>query len=232
MTARFFRRKISWGQLRQQTGLVPPPGVGPPPADYNIAPNSHAPVLRPSAPGLYEGDYAPYGAVILDPAFWGLVPVWWQKPLSEKKFSTFNARAETLQESKSFSGAFKYGRCLVPASGFYAWSGSKGAATPFAIAVKDADWFCFAGLWTRAMIDGSEFDTFAIITTRPNDLVASFSTSMPVILRPEDHARWLDPATHAPERFLRPYPADEMTAWPASPHVGNVRNNGPDMLGE
>ena len=34
---------------------------------------------------------------------------------------------------------------------------------PFAFALKDRNWFCFAGLWSRAMIDGSEFDTFAII---------------------------------------------------------------------
>lgn len=231
MTGRFFRREISWDKLARATGLVAPEGVAAPEGQFNIAPNMHGPILRPSAPGFYEGDYAPHGEVIVHPAFWSLVPVWWQKPLSEKKFSTFNARAETLRESKTFAGAFSHGRCLVPASGYYAWSGEKGAATPFAIACAGRDWFCFAGLWSRAMIDGSQVDTFAIVTTAPNALAAGFSSSMPVILREEDHHRWINPAAHAPERLLVPYPAEEMAAWPAHPDVGNVHNQGAEMMG-
>lgn len=182
------------------------------------------PILR-RAP---EGEYAPRHAVQIAPAYWGLVPVWWKQPLSEKKFSTFNARAEGLEESNTFSGAFRQGRCLVPASGFYAWS----SGTPFAFALASGASFCFAGLWSRAMIDGSEFDTFAIITTEPNLAVAGIAESMPVILAPENYGRWLDTYDRDPHALLKPYPTHLMRSWPANPAVGNVRNQGEALLWE
>src|SRR5262249_44414859 len=154
-------------------------------------------------PSLYPDDYAPRGAIVMAPAFWGLVPVWWKQPLSEKKFSTFNARAETIAESSTFSGAFRQGRCLVPASGFY--SGSDG--TPFAFALGSNEWFCFAGLWSRWMYEGAEIDTFAIITCEPNLSVAAFSTSMPVILGRGDWLAWLDTSARDPLSLLKPCPA-------------------------
>jgi putative SOS response-associated peptidase YedK len=224
MTSRFFRRDISWDDYRAAIELAPPPDVEAPAAEYNIAPSQVVPILR-RAP---EGEYAPRHAIQIAPAFWGLVPVWWKKPLSEKKFSTFNARAETVAESATFSGAFRQGRCLVPASGFYAWADG----VPFAFALKSAAWFCFAGLWSRAMIDGSEFDTFAIITCEPNLAVAGLATSMPVILGRADYLRWLDTATRDPQALLRPWPSDDVRAWPANPAVGNHRNQGPGLLGE
>ncbi len=236
MTGRFFRREISWNAYGDATGVIPPSfgggRIGPIEAQYNIAPSQMAPVFRISRPGLHIGDYVPNGRVMVQPAFWGLVPVWWDRPLSEKTFSTFNARAETLEESRTFSGAWRHGRCLVPASGFYAWSGPKGAATPFAVGLSDRDWFCFAGLWSRAMIDGSEVDTFAIVTCSPNDVMAGLSTSMPVILRREHHERWLEGSDRQRLALLKPYPAAEMRAWPANPAVGNVRNQGPELPGE
>jgi putative SOS response-associated peptidase YedK len=224
MTSRFFRRAIDWPDYRAAIDLVAPPGVDAPEPEYNIAPSQVVPILR-RAP---EGEYAPRHSIQMAPAFWGLVPVWWKQPLSEKKFSSFNARAETIADSATFSGAFRQGRCLVPASGFYAWSDG----TPFAFALKSASWFCFAGLWSRAMIDGSEFDTFAIVTTEPNLAVAGLSTSMPVMLDPSNYLRWLDTEARDPQALLRPYPADALHAWPANPAVGNVRNQGPALLGE
>lgn len=229
MTSRFFRRAISWSAYRAAIDLVPPPphegmSVDPPEAEYNIAPGSFAPILR-RAP---EGEYAPRHAIQMAPAYWGLVPVWWKQPLSEKKFSTFNARAEDIATSNTFSGAFRQGRCLVPAHGFYAWTNG----TPFAFGLKAGGWFCFAGLWSRAMIDGSEFDTFAIVTTEANLAVAGVSSSMPVILAPRHYARWLDTSDRDPFALLRPCPADDLRGWMANPAVGNVRNQGEQLLGE
>ena len=48
---------------------------------------------------------------------------------------------------------------------------------------------------------------------------------MPVILHRQDYERWLavgDPA-QLPVDLLRPYPAEEMKAWPVSRDVGNVQ---------
>ncbi len=232
MTARFFRREIAWRDYVEATGLVPPAGVEPPPAQYNIAPTQLAFVLRAASPGLYVGDYAPHGAVMLQPAFWSFIPTWWTPSIAEKPFASFNARAETLAESSAFRGAYSRGRCLIPASGFYAWSGPKGAATPIAFALEGRDWFCMAGLWSRVLIEGSEIDTFAVITCDANDLVAGSASSMPAILRPSQHAGWLDPSAHDPQALLRPFPAEEMRWWLAHPDAGDVRNQGAWVLGE
>lgn len=224
MTSRFFRRPISWADYRAVIDLVPPPGVDAPEAEYNIAPGSFAPIFR-RAP---EGEYAPRHAIQVAPAYWGLVPVWWKQPLSEKKFSTFNARADGIETSNTFSGAFRQNRCLVPASGFYAWTDG----LPFAFAPPGRGWLCFAGLWSRATIDGSELDTFTIITTPPNLTVAGIASSMPVILAPRDYTRWLDVNERDPHALLKPCPSDWLRAWPANPAVGNVRNQGQELLGE
>jgi putative SOS response-associated peptidase YedK len=125
----------------------------------------------------------------------------------------------------------------VPASGFYVWARAGGAnhkstGTPFAFALKSRAWFCFAGLWSRAIIDGSEFDTFAIITTEPNLAVAGLSASMPVILDPATYIRWLDLEARDPMALLKACPSNDLQAWPANPAVGNVRNQGPDLLRE
>jgi putative SOS response-associated peptidase YedK len=229
MPTRFFRREISWDELTARTGLMPPPGIDPPEAQYNIAPTHIAPIIR-LAP---EGEYVPRGAVQIAPAIWGLVPAWWNKPLSEKKFTSFSARAETIDVSRTFSGSFRQMRCLVPASGFYVWShAGSSRSTPFAVTPKNGGWFCFAGLWSRWMYDGSEIDTFAIVTVEPNALVAGLSTSMPAILEQAHYSRWLDLADRDPLSLLKPCPSDQLEARPAHPAVGNVRNQGPELPGD
>jgi putative SOS response-associated peptidase YedK len=233
MTARFFRREIDWEGYRSQVDLKPPPGVEPPEAQFNIAPSQLCPIFKCSQPGHYEGDYARHGEIMLLPAFWGLIPNWQRSgSFGEKPFSSFNARAENVADSPAFAGAFKHGRCLVPASGFYAWSGPQGSRTPFAVALKSRGWFCCAGLWSRAMIDGSEIDTFAIIICPANNTMAAFGASMPVILAAKDCRRWLEIGAHDPQALLRPSPDADMRVWPANPAVGNVRNEGPELTGE
>jgi putative SOS response-associated peptidase YedK len=39
-----------------------------------------------------------------------------------------------------------------------------------------------------------------------------------------------EPTKQPPIDLLRPFPAEEMEMHPAHPAVGNVRNNGPEML--
>ena len=56
---------------------------------------------------------------------WGLIPGWWKKSRKDVP-ATFNARAETVAEKPMFRGAFKDRRCIIPASGFYEWTGEQG----------------------------------------------------------------------------------------------------------
>ena len=56
---------------------------------------------------------------------------------------------------------------------------------------------------------------------------------MPIVLAPSSWPVWLgeEPADlRELEALLAPYPSDEMTAWPVSPRVGNVKNNDPSLI--
>lgn len=137
MTGRFFRGPIGWDAYRAVLDLRMPPGIEPPEPRYNIPPMSWVPVIRPREFGA-DGLEMPL-------KLWSLVPQWWNKPLREKTWSSFAAQWETAEDSPTFRGAFRYRRCLVPASGFFVWSGPEGRRTPFAVGMREADWFCFAG---------------------------------------------------------------------------------------
>ncbi len=229
MTHRFFRRAVGWDALREETGVMAPPGIDPPEAEMNIAPTMPGLTIRTSRPGLYLGDYAPHGRAMVQPAFWGLVPAWWTGGLGERPFTAFNAPAEKVQSSRAFDAAFMHGRCLVPASGFFVWSGRKGAATPFAVSLRSRSWFCFAGLWTRVLLEGSEIDTFAIITCKANSALAGLAERMPVILDAQAHQRWLDPAGRDPAGLLNPYPAHDMLVQPGQPGARPPQVDEPDL---
>jgi len=216
MCGRFFREAISWDAYRSVIDLAPPPGVEAPEATYNGAPMSVQPVIRHTRERSH---------VELAPCLWGLVPSWWTKPLSERKFSGINADARTAHERPVYRGAFRHWRCLVPVSGFYVWSGEGKAKTPFAVGLRNRDWFCLAGLWDTALIDGSGLESFTILTTRPNDVMAGLSVHMPVIVNRDNYSRWLDPDAGDVSDLFEPYPAASMQAWPVGPDVGNVRNN-------
>ena len=222
MSGRYFRGPIGWEEYRAVLDLRPPPGIEPPEPRWNIPPMSLAPVIHPAefgGPGLE-----------MPLMLWSLVPGWWNRPLSEKKWSSFNAQCETITDAPAFRGAFRYRRCLVPASGWFVWTGPESRRTPMAMGLRETPWFCFAGIWDRYACDGSELDTFAILTTSANGLVAAHSLRMPVVLRPEDYESWLDPAARLPAHVFDPFDAAAMEEWPADPAIGNVRNQGPELV--
>lgn len=82
-------------------------------------------------------------------------------------------------------------RCRVRATAFSEWTDSPDPATGRNACkwfeVADAESFCFAG--RRPIADG---ERFAFLTTEPNAIVAPVhAKAMPVLLRTEDHGRWL-----------------------------------------
>ncbi len=84
-------------------------------------------------------------------------------------------------------------RCLIPADGFYEWTSATGSrpSQPLHIRLKGGGLFAFAGIYAGRR-DG--LDTYAIVTTEPNELVAPIHNRMPVMLDPDDEALWLDSA--------------------------------------
>ena len=195
-----------------------------PPADYNVAPTTFQPVIRADKE---TGERA------LVTMRWGMVPYFAKSAVDFKGFSTINAKAETLMGKPMWRGPFRRHRCLVPADGFYEWK-TLDARTkqPYAFAMRSGVPFAFGRIWDAwKEPDGGWLQTFAIITTYPNELTATVHNRMPVILKPSDYDRWLtrDDPERPPTDLLRPYAAGEMKAFPVDPHVSSVRNNEPGL---
>jgi putative SOS response-associated peptidase YedK len=123
---------------------------------------------------------------------WGLVPSWMKEVKPGKPL--INARAETVTQKPSFRNAMRRRRCLIPADGFYEWSGDQpGRKQAWHIHRPDGAVFAFAGLWEAWMgADGSELETACIITTAANRTIAAIHDRMPAVIEPEAHALWLD----------------------------------------
>jgi putative SOS response-associated peptidase YedK len=191
------------------------------PPRYNIAPSQPVAIVRLDAKGERE----------LALVRWGLIPSWVKDP---REFATLiNARGETVTEKPSFRGAMRHRRCLVPADGFYEWTGEAGSKQPHLIRPKKGGPMAFAGLWEHWLgADGSEIDTMAIITTSANRTMQPIHDRMPVILAPQQFDVWLDMkgvSAKDAAMFLQPAPDGLLEISAVSKAVGNPRNEGPEL---
>jgi putative SOS response-associated peptidase YedK len=163
-------------------------------------------------------------------ARWGFRPAWSRPP----RPAPINARLETAPESRLFGPALRARRCLLPASGFYEWRAAGGRREPVRFAPAGGGLWALAGIWDERPPEGGDPGaTVAILTTAPNELVAPVHDRMPVILRPEWEAAWLEPGPPAPDLLAAaaaPYPAGDMVAHRVSPAVNNPRHQGPDCV--
>jgi putative SOS response-associated peptidase YedK len=132
----------------------------------------------------------------LDKFHWGLVPFWARDISIGKRM--INARAESIAEKPAFREAFLYRRCLIPADGFYEWTGKTDQRQPVFIALPDRRPFAFAGLWETWKNTNDESAIYlscAIITTSASDSFRAVHHRMPAILKPAVFQVWLDPET-------------------------------------
>ncbi len=163
---------------------------------------------------------------------WGLIPMWAEGPAVGSRM--INARAETVATKPAFRRAFRERRCLVLADGFYEWQRRDGRKQPYYIRLHDGRSFAFAGLWERwVRPDGQPLDSCTIITTVANDFIRPLHVRMPVMLSPAEYDVWLDPSHQKAEPLqplLRPYPPEEMEAYPVSTQVNNPANDTPDCI--
>jgi putative SOS response-associated peptidase YedK len=112
-------------------------------------------------------------------------------------------KAPPVINFRSEGRRFQTGRCLVPASHFFEFTGSKAPKSKWKFTKAGEDWFCFAGLWRPATRDTPE--AFTILTTEPGPDVAPIHDRQMVILERADWAAWLDLTTPETE-LLRPLP--------------------------
>jgi putative SOS response-associated peptidase YedK len=166
-------------------------------------------------------------------AKWGLVPRGSKD--ASRAAQCINARSETVESRPAFRDAFRSRRCVVPADGFYEWSGPRSARQPHWIHRRDDQFMLFAGLYEEWQPAGGDAETtFTILTCAANATIARVHDRMPVILCDRDADDWMNPREadpHSLKRILIPAAADVLEMRPASPLVNNVRNEGPELLG-
>ncbi len=191
--------------------LGPLPGV-------NLAPTETLPLVR-ERDGSREAVWAR----------WWLVPSW--SPGPSQKYAMFNARCETIAESRAFRGPFQKQRCVVPASSFIEWSSLTGEKTPYSIRRADVG-LALAGIWDRWGEGEEALESFAIVTCEARADFRDWHHRMPVILNEDALQPWLSRET--PEQTLRelmvPNESVELRVTPLSRAVSNARNKSPAAL--
>lgn len=166
------------------------------------------------------------------PARWGLVNSWAHDAKGAAR--EINARAETAVKSRPFGEAFLARRCVIPADGFFEWTGTKANRRPIWYHPPHGGLLLFAGLYESWMDPATRewMRTFTILTTAANETVAPVHDRMPVILPPDRIDDWLFVPAEDRERqaesaakLLRPSPPDTLIATPVSPRVNSVAND-------
>ena len=190
---------------------------------YNISPTQFHPVV------ILEADRR-----VLKMMKWGLVPFWAKE--ASIGYKMINARAEGIEDKSSFKNPFRKRRCLVLADGFYEWKKVDAKTkVPYFIKLKSGEPFAFAGLWDRWDKREEPLETFTIITTDNNELMAPIHNRMPVILHEKDEGAWLDPELKDPEKLLpllKPYPSEEMVLYEVSTVVNSPKNDVPECINQ
>lgn len=227
--------KTLWAWL-DLTGAPPDGGV----ERLNVAPSRRRRdgIDFSSLPVVRSGD----GGRRVDELVWPLIPGWLKGDLPE--FSTANCRteagrpfSETVGRKPAFRTAWKRRqRCLVPMSWFYEWDKRprerNQPSQPWRVFPASDPLLVMAGLWDRSTpADGPAIDSFTILTTEPNRLLAGIGHNRsPVLLGRDQFEAWLAGDPDEAERLIGP-PGDELLqAHPVTRRVNNPGYQGRDLL--
>lgn len=196
---------------------------------FNIAPTQQVPVVR-----MIDGSRR------LDELRWGLVPRWAKDIKVGSRM--INARSEDAANRPAFRAPLRKQRCLVPCTGFFEWKlvadeqSRHPRKQPYYIRRRDARLFALAGLWERWQNpDESTVESYTIMTTAPNELMRSLHDRMPVIVRRDDYALWLDPNMQDTTRLqslFSPVPNTDFVANPVGTRVNSPKFDDPACIQE
>ena len=162
-------------------------------------------------------------------ARWWLTPSWAKQ--IDQKYAMFNARSETLAESRAFRHPFRSQRGIVPMSSFIEWRKEGAVKQPWLI-TSEQQALAVAALWDVWEGEGEPLLTCTLVTTAAAPQFEPWHRRMPVMLAASECERWLD-CSHTVD------PADplfrselkqplRLQALPRA--VGNARNKDPALL--
>ena len=150
---------------------------------YSVAPSETVPIVRERVDdqGLIERE--------LEPAAWGLKPIWWEKG----RPAPINARLESVASKSYFRNAFASQRALVPMTGYFEWVAQDDGKQPYFIQAG-GELLAAAGLYEVRKDDQDQWDvTYTVITRQAKDASGQVHDRMPVFLTPDLWEGWLSP---------------------------------------
>lgn len=163
----------------------------------------------------------------------GLLPFWSKE--RKIKYSTFNARSETVESASSFKTPWaRRQRCIIPAEHVVEPDWRTGKNIPTAISRADGSPMGLAGLWDQWLDKptGEIVHSFTMLTINADShgLMRNFhrpeDEKRMVVVLPEDrYEDWLSAPTASVKHLLLPFPADALRAVPVSdlgPRDGDV----------
>ncbi len=211
--------------------------------DYNVAPTKEVYAVLERAARPADGDDVPEPPQRqLRVLTWGLVPSWAKDAGIGSRM--INARMETVAEKPAYKRAFAVRRCLLPADGYFEWyptaqltSAGKPRKQPFFIRPRDGGVLAMAGLYEiwRDPAKADDADdrfrwTCTVLTTEAEDSLGHIHDRMPLMVERDRWADWLDPRVGGRLDLLVPAAPGGLEAFPVSTAVGNVKNNGPELV--
>lgn len=190
---------------------------------YNVAPSTRVQVLHTAEDGLH-----------IDAVKWGWAPFW----AKGKRPDPINARVETVTTGKFFKQLWPNGRAIVPSEGWYEWvkdPDDPKKKQPYFIQLKSRRPMFFGALAeVNPGMEPHEGDGFVIITAASDLGMIDIHDRRPLVLTPEHANEWLDPGItpSRAEEIARELcqPTEEFEWFPVSKAVGNVRNQGPELI--
>jgi putative SOS response-associated peptidase YedK len=176
------------------------------PPRYNVAPGREILVIRKRPGAVKESAQVK----------WGLVPGWAENASIGREL--VRAPLESASQEPAFMEALRFRRCLIPASGFYAWLDGSGEPQPFLFIPRETELLAIGGMWEtwQPPRAASPFETCALLTRGPDPAAAETQSRLPVLIDSSGFDQWIDPCITEPAE-LHPLMR------PCTPHDLQVR---------
>lgn len=202
-------------RVARRLGLAEPSEAWQP--RYNVAPGTWITGIRrrePESPAEF------------DALWWGYRPRW----AGQSGPSPINARAERLDVSRYFRGAFHRHRSLIPADGWYEWLPGEGGKQPWFLCREDGEPLFLGAIW-EPFEDATA--CCAIITEPARGIARTIHGRMPLLIDDASLSAWLDPGLTEREAIretVHHLEASALSAWPVSRRVNRVANEGAELI--
>ena len=139
-------------------------------------------LIRPTDPVLVVKNEGKMKTTFM---YWGFISPWVIDPFDKNRPRPFNARSETVEEKKLFSGSWKHKRCLIPASGFF--------EKKYRIRKENYETFWLGGVWSKwTSPDGAQIESCCVLTTQSNELIKPIHNRMPVVVPNGYEEKWTE----------------------------------------